>query len=618
MSISSSIDIATSGLRATQAGMDVVSQNIANAGTVGYTRRVLTTEQQVTAQRTTGVNVLGATRTLDTLVQRQLRLETAGASYTGIKSSYASSLDSLFDATSGKGTLPTVLNSLTSSLAALSNGPSSYISRSAVVAAASDMATTLNGLSSQVQSLRQNTEDSLRQDVASADGLLQRISSINARMSSDPVNAASAALQDQRDGLIDKLSQYMDVNVTPQPNGSVSISTTGGLLLFDGTAATRLSFDGKSPVGADSTYSTDPAKRTLGTVTATYPSGGRTDAVASNMIRSGSISAYLELRDEVLPQAQTQLDALAAGLASALSDKPVSGAAATDPAGAAGYDLDLAGFQNGNSMTLSYTEGGLPRTLTLVKAPNASAASAATASGPNTLGVDFSGGISSVVAQIQAKLGASFAVSNTGGSTLRVLDDGTAGTTDVTGFSGKATAIGLSVGDVQVPLFIDNGTGMSYAGYDGEGSQLTGFASRITLNAAIKSDPSKLVAYGPSVAAGDATRPTFLLDALANTMQSFSGAAAIGGSTSPFTGTVSDFATQIVATQASNANAAKNLNDSQQVVLNAMQSRYSDTAGVNIDTEMTQLIQLQTAYSANARVMSAAKQMMDVLMAVAI
>ncbi|WP_204301559.1 flagellar basal body rod C-terminal domain-containing protein, partial [Stenotrophomonas maltophilia] len=61
------------------------------------------------------------------------------------------------------------------------------------------------------------------------------------------------------------------------------------------------------------------------------------------------------------------------------------------------------------------------------------------------------------------------------------------------------------------------------------------------------------------------------------------------------------------------ADTAKQLNDGQQVVLSQLQARFDASAGVNIDTEMSTLIQLQTAYGANARVMSAVKEMFDIL-----
>src|ERR1041385_9083287 len=80
MTLTNAMQTSLSGLRAAQAGLDVVSQNIANSGTVGYTRRTLVTTDLVAGGRTIGLDVKGASRTLDTLLQRQLRLEQAGGS----------------------------------------------------------------------------------------------------------------------------------------------------------------------------------------------------------------------------------------------------------------------------------------------------------------------------------------------------------------------------------------------------------------------------------------------------------------------------------------------------------------------------------------------------------
>ena len=175
----------------------------------------------------------------------------------------------------------------------------------------------------------------------------------------------------------------------------------------------------------------------------------------------------------------------------------------------------------------------------------------------------------------------------------------------------------LASGSAQLPLFVDGGRNNAvYSGsYDG-GSQLAGFVGRIVINPAAVNDPSTLVVYGAGVQAGDTTRPLFVLDALTNADRTFSGQAGIGGSSSPYVGSVTDFAQRIIETQAAAANSAATLNDGQQVVLANVQSRFVDQAGVNIDTEMTQLIQLQTAYSANARILAAAKEMMDMLLRV--
>jgi flagellar hook-associated protein 1 FlgK len=52
------------------------------------------------------------------------------------------------------------------------------------------------------------------------------------------------------------------------------------------------------------------------------------------------------------------------------------------------------------------------------------------------------------------------------------------------------------------------------------------------------------------------------------------------------------------------------------VALAAVQSRFQETSQVNVDQEMSTLIELQTAYAANARIISTVKEMMDVLMRV--
>jgi flagellar hook-associated protein 1 FlgK len=52
----------------------------------------------------------------------------------------------------------------------------------------------------------------------------------------------------------------------------------------------------------------------------------------------------------------------------------------------------------------------------------------------------------------------------------------------------------------------------------------------------------------------------------------------------------------------------------QDIVVNALQTRFDSTSGVNIDTEMAKLLTLQNDYGANARVMSTVKAMLDALM----
>jgi flagellar hook-associated protein 1 FlgK len=74
------------------------------------------------------------------------------------------------------------------------------------------------------------------------------------------------------------------------------------------------------------------------------------------------------------------------------------------------------------------------------------------------IGIDFSGGMGSVLTQLNAALGgAGLQFSNPSGSTLRVLDDGAAGLADVNAASVTTTTTSLTSGGPELPLFTDGG-----------------------------------------------------------------------------------------------------------------------------------------------------------------
>jgi flagellar hook-associated protein 1 FlgK len=69
-----------------------------------------------------------------------------------------------------------------------------------------------------------------------------------------------------------------------------------------------------------------------------------------------------------------------------------------------------------------------------------------------------------------------------------------------------------------------------------------------------------------------------------------------------------------VSAQSQAANNATSLQAGQDIVVNALQSRFNSTSSVNIDTEMANLLSLQNTYGANARVMTTVKAMLDSLL----
>jgi flagellar hook-associated protein 1 FlgK len=625
MSLMSAMNASISGLRAMQMGIDAVGQNVANADSVGYTRRRLSTMQAVAGDQTTGVRATALERTLDVILQRQLRLETGGAAYTGAKNTTHASLDRLFGSPGGVGSLDTVMNGLRNALQQLATDPASYSTRTGALQAARTLSGQINATSQGIQSLRRDAEAGIASGVAEVNRLLGELGKINVKVAASGTDSASPALLDERDRIINDLSRFMDIRVTEKERGTVTIFTTAGLQLFDGTAPVKLTFDQRSAISPASVWDPVDANRGVGTIKAVDSSGGSVDIIASKLIRSGEIAAYIDLRDDVLVEAQRQMDELAANLAQALSDREIAGTPAT--AGAAtGFDIDIAGMQAGNVVTLDavLTPAGTTRRFSFVRVEDPSQLplpATATADPTDTVfGISFAGGAASVATQIQAALGAGYAVSNPAGTTLRILDDGAAGTTNVTGLRANATVTTTTSGNPALPLFVDGGfSNTAYSGAFAGGSRLTGFSQRITVNPDLVANPSGLVVYqgAPTpTPQGDATRPTFLLDRLTGAQRLFSPQSGIGGAQSPYGGTVLDFANRIIETQGANAQSASRLDEGQKVVLSTVEGRFAETAGVNVDEEMAQLIKLQTAYAANARIITAAKELMDVLLRV--
>jgi len=616
MGLSQALSTAMSGLRANQAALSLVSSNVANAETPGYVRKTANQVQMATGAG--GVQTVGVNRALDEYIQAQLRTETSGASYARVRADFLANLQNVYGDPSSSSTLEGNFNALTGALQALSASPESQSARTAVINAAQSMAQQLNSATQGIQSLRANAELGLSNAVSVANNAMAQIAKINKQVQGNVAqDASTAALLDQRDQYITQLSQLMDIRVVAGGGNQVSIFTNAGVQLV-GADAAQLSFNAQGTVTPSTVWDSDPAKSNLGSIVINFPNGGSIDLIASNSIRSGSIAAYLELRDKTLVQAQEQVDQLAASLASALSDKTTS--TPTTSGTQSGFSFDLAAPQNGNVIRLNYTNSVTGQThnvsVVLVNDPsvlplkNGDTAEA----GDEVIGVDFSGGIASVAAQLNAAFGGSNLQFSAAGSTLTVLNDG-GGLSTINSGTLTQTVGTLTGGSAQLPLFTDGGS--LYTGaLTAAGAQQTGFAGRIVINPALLADSSRLIVYGTGTAAGDTTRPDFILSQLTSGTYTYSPKTGVGSAASPFKGTLLSFTQQFTTMQGNAAGAAQTLSEGQDVVLATLQKKMDTASGVDIDEEMANLLALQNAYAANARVMSTVNSMFQALMQV--
>jgi flagellar hook-associated protein 1 FlgK len=612
-----------SGLRANQAALSIVSSNIANAQTPGYVTQSSIQVEVSTGDTGASVRVDGVNRELNQYIQTQLRSETSGGAYADQMASVLTQLQSVYGTPGDAGTLEGAFSNFTTALQSLSTTSGSSSAQISAVTAAQSLAQQLNATTQGIQMLRSNAEQDINISVGQANAAMTQIAQINAQLqglkSTDP---AAATLMDQRDSAIDKLSQLMDIRVSTDNTNQTTVYTTNGVELV-GAQASTINFNSQGMLNANSQWNANPANSSAGSLTVKLANGAVIDLISTNSIRSGQIAADLTLRDNVLVQAQAQVDQLAASMASALSDKTTAGTVA--PAALApktGFDLDLSNVLPGNTINLTYTDSATntQHQLSIVRVDDPAALPLSNlGANPNNqvIGVNFSGGMASVISQLNGLLGAAnLQFSNPSGSVLRVLDNGTNSAT-VNAASVTTTVSALAGGSAQLPVFTDGN--LLYTGsITRNGSQQTGLAGRITVNAALLADPSKMTVYNtsPPTNAGDTTRSDFLYSQLTLGTFTYSPQTGLGTAATPFKGTLTSFMQQFLSQQSNAATSATQLQQGQDVVVNALQQKFKSASGVNIDSEMANLISLQNNYAANAHVMSVVQAMMNSLMQV--
>ncbi len=613
MSLTGSLSNALSGMGITQSGLEVLSRNVANSGTPGYH-----VQRQTIVERTgdvsSSVRSAGITRAFDETLQRHFGNQVSSSGYAQARADFLTQLETFLGRPGDPSSLDTVYANFQSAIQAMATSPDSYSTRAAAVGAAGALADRLNVLSTQVQGLRQDAESQIRSAVEGLNADLTNLRDVNSRLAEVTQDSgARAALMDERDRLVSSIAEVIDVNVTYRDDGSVRLLTRSGVGILDQQQSV-FSFSDAGVLSASSLYSNDPAQSGVGAVTLRTSAGLPLDLVGQGILQSGRLGALIELRDSTLVQAQSQLDDIAAGLAQSLSSIQVPSSAVTVGV-QNGLEVDLAQIQPGNGFLLSYTEGGVDKSVRVVRVDDASKLpmDITGADGIRTIGLDFSGGIGAVATSLDATLGAAIVVSNPSGTVLRVLDDGAAGTSDINSLSASYTATNVQDGNLALPLFVDTGDAAFTNSLDGV-AQKIGFAARISINSAVSVDNSILVKASASASLGDASRVNDIWDRLQNNQFHGDVTSTRSMGRNQLAGNVGALVSQMLSFQGASVEKSQSVNETQKLSMEALTTRMSEKYGVNVDREMAMLMELQNAYAANARVMSIVQELLTTLM----
>ncbi|MGV3489965.1 MAG: flagellar hook-associated protein FlgK [Devosia sp.] len=613
MGLSVTLSNALSGMKVGQSALDTLSSNVANAGTPGYNRRSISVIDSL------GVNSTYArdgqlTRAFNLSLQAHYTRATAESGFSSVKAGFLDRVQTLFGKPGTTGSIDSAYNEFESALAAVATSPDSYANRAELVQKAQGLAGTLNRLTGDIQSLRQEIEAQLSNSVESINSQLQSLEKVNLRLADQGIDPTSrATLMDQRDRLVSSLSQQMDLRVGYRSDGTVSLMTRSGVGILD-VKASVFTYESAGALSASSRFSPDDALSGVGKLKLMTPAGLEIDLVKQNVLASGELAGLIELRDESLVEAQEQLDEIASSVALAMSTNVTQGTQVSAPP-ASGFAVDIAGIRNGNEFSFTYTQGGGQKTVRVLRVDDTSKLPLdyVDANGARVIGLDFSAGAASVASQLQQRMGSAVSISGSG-TTLQVMDDGAAGTTDIVSLSTRTTSNGPQDGSLGLSLFVDSNNA-DYTNYLNGVGQKIGFAGRISVNQALLTDNKLLVQFTSTTPLGDQDRVNQMIANL-DSMR-FAGSKGSAGSQASFRlgGTVADIISQTLNYQGNAAATALSEADTQELTLDALNQRIDSEYGVDVDEEMARLMELQNAFAANARVMSVVQELMDAVMA---
>ncbi|MBP2033819.1 flagellar hook-associated protein 1 FlgK [Clostridium algifaecis] len=226
---------AKSGLFSQQTAIEVTSHNISNANTDGYSRQradmVTTTPYTMPSmdnaasagQLGTGVTIDSIERIRDTFLDYQYRVSNGVSGQFTARDKYLSQVESALNEPSDTGISKLMTNLFTS----WQNLSTSSQNSSTVAQQAYQLTGALNNTYSQLTSIKDNTASEIKTTVVDANSLLERISELNKQIRDIKISGQNPNdLMDSRDLLLDKLSNDFGIDVTQKSYDGIDVTTT--------------------------------------------------------------------------------------------------------------------------------------------------------------------------------------------------------------------------------------------------------------------------------------------------------------------------------------------------------------------------------------------------------
>ncbi len=369
MSLFGGIQTALSGLRAQQIMIETATQNVSNADNPDYTRQVVDLAANPAypapglsavgpGQIGTGVQVVDVRRMADPFTMSQLQAALGEEAAANVEQDVTSQIEGIFGELSGSG-ISSFLGQFWNAWQDVSNAPTDSGVRANLIAQAQGLGTAIQQKYNQLQTLRQELDQRLGQQVDTLNTLTRQIAELNRQIVAVQATGEQPNdLLDRRDALVDQIASMARIQVSAIANGAVRISL-GGVPLVDGTTSLALTL---------------------------VPSAGGVHDIVSpdgTVIRptSGSLAGLETMRDQEIPNQLNALNAWTQRLITAVNAAhegvdPTTGATITNV-----YDLVTPGTPVQRPFFLGADASDIVVNPAIVQNPNLIAASR-TANGP--------------------------------------------------------------------------------------------------------------------------------------------------------------------------------------------------------------------------------------------
>lgn len=579
MSLNVAFRVAQKGISLAEKKLDVVSSNINNASTEGYTRKVYQARLLTTGGVTTPVGGSVVHAAVNTMLEKSVNKQSTSFTYYQVTANYLEQYSDAFGSTGDDSyTLSSSLNSFTTSLQALEENPTDVAAKLAVVASAQQVSGQLNMLSQTLQTERLQVSNDIGASVENVNGLLAAVSSLNVQISeASATNSSVADLEDQRNMALQALSEEMGIQYFTDDNNQVKIYSASGILMASGSYHATLSYD---PVGSV-------------TSSTLYPGGFDAIEIAgadiTSSLTSGKLGALINLRDNSLVDEQEKLDAIALQLSDQVNALTNQGTSVPPRSEITGYTTVASGdpLAATGTMRVAVTDSdGVVQ---------------------NFVDIDLTtvGTIGGLVAALNGIPGVSASVNADGNLEINATT------------SGQGIAINEMDSDV-------GGKGIShYLGlnnlFEGNnGNPIT--ASNIQLSAFLVADetafPAGALSSSATLAVGDngVTKGDGSIAAALVEMMSATQTFPAAGDFSSRNATFSGYVNSVMSNAASKAAAAQDNADTAEATYSYLTDKLASLVGVNVDEETANMTSLQTYYEANAAIMSTIREMYQSLL----